>query len=230
MPDDSPAGGRHRGWLSRPVLLAGTAVAAVAAGAGIAIAATSGPSAALPAARPLSAASTSPAPSPARPAWRPGCRRVVTPRRVGVLCAHAGFGAVLHGTFVLPKPGGGTVTVEIQRGDVTTVSSTAITLKSTDGFTRTYAVSASTIVDAQRDGIGSVKPGDQVWLAATASGGTVTAIRVMDLTRLRAEGLPWLRPAAGSATGAGASGALGIGGSSGSAASLFGGPAVAEPR
>ncbi|HLX46862.1 MAG TPA: hypothetical protein VKS82_00860 [Streptosporangiaceae bacterium] len=86
---------------------------------------------------------------------------------------------------MLPKQGGGTVTAEIQNGKVASVSQSSITLKSTDGFTKTYTVTASTIVDAQRDGIGSVKVGDQVWVAATVSGGTVTAVRVLDISQLR---------------------------------------------
>jgi hypothetical protein len=109
----------------------------------------------------------------------------VTPRRAGALCRRPGRAGALHGTLVLPKPGGGTVTVEIQNGRVTAVSRSSITLKSDDGFTRTYAVTSSTIVAARRDGIGSVKVGDQVWVTATASGARVTAIRVGDLSQLR---------------------------------------------
>jgi hypothetical protein len=219
MPNDAPDGGRHRRWFSRPLLLAGTAVVAVAAGAGIAIAATTGPSASLSAPGSLSAA-TSPS-SSALQTPLGGCRRVVTPLRAGILCWRSGLAGVLHGTLVLPKAGGGTVTVEIQNGKVASVSQSSITLKSTDGFTETYAVTASTIVDAQRDGIGSVKVGDQVWVIATASGGTVTAIRVRDLSQLQAGGLrhlldPQSQPAAGGS---------GANGPSGSTASFFGGSA-----
>jgi len=185
MPGDVPDGRARTRWRGRPLLLTGTAVAAVTVGAGLALAATSGPSrfplpsAGLPGS--LSAATPAPAPQPARP----GCLRVVNPRRVGVPCRRAGRAGALHGTLVLPKPGGGTVTVEIQNGRVTAVSRSSITLKSDDGFTRTYAVTSSTIVAARRDGIGSVKVGDQAWVTATASGGTVTAIRVGDLSQLR---------------------------------------------
>jgi hypothetical protein len=119
----------------------------------------------------------------------------------------------------VPKAGGGTVTVEIQNGKVTSVSQSSITLKSTDGFATTYAVSASTIVVAQRDGIGSVKVGDQVWVTATASGGTVTAIRVMDLSQLGAGHLPRLAYP-GFRSGAGG---LRAAAPSGSTASFFGG-------
>jgi hypothetical protein len=141
--------------------------------------------------------------------------------RVGILCRRSGLRGALHGTLVLPKAGGGKVTVEIQNGKATSVSQSSITLKSTDGYTKTYVVSASTIVGAQRDGIGSVKVGDQVWVTATASGGTVTAIRVVDLSQLKADHLPRLlypRFYRGA-------GSLGAGAPSGSTASFFGGAA-----
>jgi hypothetical protein len=218
MPNVAPDGGpRRRRWLAPQMLLAGTAVVAVAAGAGIALAATSSPSTSSPSAGALSDATSSPAAqSPVR-----ACARVVTPLRAGIMCRRAGLGGVLHGTLVLPKAGGGTVTVEIQNGKVASVSQSSITLKSTDGFTKTYAVTASTIVDAQRDGIDSVKVGDQVWVAATVSGGTVTAVRVRDLTQLGADNPlhPGIRPAAGNLPGT-SSGSPG-----GMAASFFGGSA-----
>jgi hypothetical protein len=181
--NDVPAGGPRRRWFSHPLLLTGTAVLAVAAGSGIALAATSGPSSSvLASASSPSAATSSPAPA----ARGKACVRVATPRRVGELCRRQlGLHGALHGTLVLPKRGGGTVTVEIQNGKVASVSQSSITLKSTDGFTKTYIVTASTIVDAQRDGISSVKTGDQVWLAATVSGGSVTAVRVRDISQLR---------------------------------------------
>jgi hypothetical protein len=90
MPDDI-SGGRprlrpHLRWCGRPLLLTVTAVAAVTVGAGLALAATSGPSRfPLPSAvRPgsLSAA----APAPARPqSARSRCLRVATPRRASFL-------------------------------------------------------------------------------------------------------------------------------------------------
>lgn len=95
-----------------------------------------------------------------------------------------GAGGALHGQFVIAKSGGGYQTVDVQRGKVTAVSSSSITVKSTDGFSATYAVAGSTIVDAQRDGIGSVKDGNQVYVSATVSGSTATATSVSDLTLL----------------------------------------------
>ena len=94
------------------------------------------------------------------------------------------FGAV-HGTVVLPKPGGGYQTVAFQNGKVTAVSSTSITLRSADGYSHTYPVTSSTNVNAQRDGIASIKVGNQVVVAATVSGSTTTVIRIIDVTQLQ---------------------------------------------
>jgi len=87
---------------------------------------------------------------------------------------------------VVPKSGGGYQTVDVQRGQVTAVSSTSITVKSADGYSATYGVSSSTTVDAQSSGIGSVKVGDRVVLEATLSGGTATASHILDRTELKA--------------------------------------------
>lgn len=93
------------------------------------------------------------------------------------------FGAV-HGQFVVPKPGGGYQTVDTQRGTVTAVSGTAITVKSADGFSKTYQVASGTFVAAQRDGISSIKTGQQVAVTGTVSGSTVTATTITDLSAL----------------------------------------------
>ena len=174
----------------RPLVLAGVAVVALLGGAGVAMAATSGsPASGAAAASPGGTAAT-PSPS-ARPAFphqgRPG----------GFGSAFGGpFGAV-HGQFVVPKSGGGYQTVDTQRGSVTAVSATSITVKSADGFTKTYQVVSSTNVDARRGGIGSVKTGHQVAVTATVSGGTATAVSVLDLNLLPAMrgGAGWNHPA-----------------------------------
>jgi hypothetical protein len=93
------------------------------------------------------------------------------------------LGAV-HGQMVVAKPGGGYQTVDVQRGKVTAVNSSSITVHSADGFSATYAVAGATLVGAQRAGIGSVKVGDQVSLQATVSGSKATATSIIDLTLL----------------------------------------------
>jgi hypothetical protein len=91
----------------------------------------------------------------------------------------------IHGSFVVPKQGGGYQTVDTQVGTVTGVSSTSITVKSTDGFTQSYTVDATTMVNAQRDGIASVKTGEEVGVTAVENGGTRTAVQIVDRTQLR---------------------------------------------
>jgi hypothetical protein len=90
----------------------------------------------------------------------------------------------VHGQVVLAKPGGGFRTIDFQSGTVTKVDAGSITLRSTDGFTQSYAISGSTIVSANRDGIGSVKTGNDTVLIATVSGNTATAVRIIDVTQL----------------------------------------------
>jgi hypothetical protein len=155
----------------RPYLLAGVAVAALLGGAGAAVAVTN---TGTPAATPSAVAAT-PAPSPFR--GQPGTRR-------GFRHFYGGLFGAVHGQFVIAKPGGGYQTVDVQDGHVTAVSTASITLKSPDGYTKSYAVASSTLVDAQRGGIGSVKIGNQASVLATVSGGTVTATSITDGTLL----------------------------------------------
>jgi hypothetical protein len=165
-----------------PLILAGVAVVALVAGAGVAMAATSGSRS--PSAAPASSSgqiAATPVPSaPPGPGWagahRPGLRFGLG----GGL-----FGAV-HGQFVVPRSGGGYQTIDTQRGAVTAVNATSITIRSSDGFTKTYQVTSSTHVDAQQNGIGSVKAGHQAIVLATVSGSTATAARILDLSLLPA--------------------------------------------
>ncbi len=91
----------------------------------------------------------------------------------------------LHGQFVVPKQGGGYQTLVVQQGKVTSVSTSSITVKSADGFSATYAVPADTLVNAARDGIGSVKKGDEVSLLAQQKSGDDAALQIGDFTRLQ---------------------------------------------
>jgi hypothetical protein len=157
----------------RPYLLAGVAAAALLAGGGAALAA--GNSGAPAAAQNAVTATPVPVASAAQPGTRHHFRGIFGP----------GLFGMVHGQFVVAKSGGGYQTVDVQDGQVMAVSTTSITLKSSDGFTKTYVVSSSTTVDAQRDGIGSVKVGNQASVLATVSGSTVTAESVSDLTLLQ---------------------------------------------
>src|SRR5437773_5466452 len=177
----------------RPLILAGVAVTALLAGAGVAMAATSGsPASGTAAASPAGGTVATPSPS-ARPALPHQGR----PGGFGFGFGFGGpFGAV-HGQFVVPKSGGGYQTIDTQRGSVTAVSATSITVKSADGFSKTYQVVSSTSVDAQRDGIAAVKTGHQVMVTATVSGSTDTAVSILDFKLLPAMhgGPGWNHPA-----------------------------------
>jgi hypothetical protein len=186
----APRSGRR---LRHPLILAGVSVAALGSGAGVALAVTSGGGSPVTSASPLAAApSRSPSGSRLpRRMFGPGHHRFIGPgfrgpagAIMGPLAGPGLFGAV-HGQIVVPNPGGGYQTVDIQQGTVTAVNATSVTVKSADGFTKTYTVTSSTVVDAQRSGIGSVKAGHKVAVTATQSGTVATARRISDLTLLQ---------------------------------------------
>jgi hypothetical protein len=172
----------------RPLVIGGIAAVALASGAGVTLAVTSGGSPPAAAAA-TEASQASPSPTPSGPP------RQVAPwhRAFGKLGFGPGLGAfgAVHGQFVVPKDGGGYQTVDTQRGSVTAVSSTSITVKSADGFSKTYQVSSDTIVDAHRDGISSIKTGQQVVI----TGSTVTASNIIDMSTFPKEVMPHWRHA-----------------------------------
>lgn len=86
----------------------------------------------------------------------------------------------LHGELVVPKQGGGYETLVVQRGTVRAVSARSITVKSEDGFTESYAVTADTLVNAARDGISSIDDGAQVSVLARKGAGDPTALHIAD--------------------------------------------------
>lgn len=96
-------------------------------------------------------------------------------------------GKVLHGVFTVKTPSGTYQTVEEQVGTVTAVSSGSITVKSTDGYSNTYSVSSSTVVDSQAGGINAVAANDTVRVsAAVPKSGTDTATSITDTTKIAA--------------------------------------------
>ena len=102
-----------------------------------------------------------------------------------------GLGGALHGEFVVPKDGGGYQTVATQRGEVTAVSKDSITVKSEDGYSRTYKVAAETLVNSARDGISSIKTGNTVSVSAVVADNTATATSINDGTAQDAAGQKW---------------------------------------
>jgi hypothetical protein len=178
-----PRGGWN--WRSpRAATFASVAVIALAAGAGAGYSATrSSPRPASDAS--VAAASPSPAPTPS--AGTPGKNRHGWTGFAGPLVfGPAGVGGgMVHGQFTVPKQGGGYETLDVQQGTVTAVSGTSISVKSSDGYTATYGVTSSTLVDTRAGGISSVKKGDTVMMTATA-GSTPTAASIADITAIKA--------------------------------------------
>ena len=107
-----------------------------------------------------------------------------------------GFGrGAIHGEFVVPDADGeGYQTLATQLGDVTAVSATSITVKSVDGFSRTYAVNDDTMVNAGNEGIADVKTGDKVRVMAVVSGDNARAVHIQDTTQAQELRKKW-RPA-----------------------------------
>ncbi len=93
---------------------------------------------------------------------------------------HRRGGRLLHGTAVVRTAAGALETVADQVGDLTAVSATSITVKSTDGFTATYAVTKDTRVriDAAPSSAAKLGVGKTVRVDAVTVGGTSTARRV----------------------------------------------------
>jgi hypothetical protein len=98
----------------------------------------------------------------------------------------------LHGEGVVKQPDGTFQTVLEQRGTVQSVSDSAITVKSEDGFTQSYTVNADTKItkiptgdDGTRskpaDGtIADIATGDTVRIAGVKDGDKATAKRIVE--------------------------------------------------
>jgi hypothetical protein len=102
-----------------------------------------------------------------------------------------GLGGALHGEFVVKKDDGTYQTVATQRGEVTAVSKDSITVKSEDGYSRTYTITEDTLVNAARDGIDDVKTGNTVTVSAVVADGKATASSINDGTVRDAAGEKW---------------------------------------
>ena len=161
---------------SRPSLGAKSAAAVVAVGA-LAVGGLAVTAAAADDATPSPSASDNAAEPGTEPGDRPG-------RGPG---GHHGpgmggpGGPAVHGELVVETEDGVYATVLVQRGEVTAVSATSITVKSADGFSKTYAVGADSEihVDGADAAIGDVKVGDTVGVRATVSGSTATVDHLM---------------------------------------------------
>jgi hypothetical protein len=83
---------------------------------------------------------------------------------------------VLHGETVVQTKDGPR-TVAVQRGQVTAVSATSITVKSTDGFSQTWTVGEKFVVvhDKEKVSAGDIKQGAEIGIAGAKDGENPTA-------------------------------------------------------
>ncbi|MDA8044261.1 MAG: hypothetical protein M0Z30_03340 [Actinomycetota bacterium] len=142
-------------------------------GAGVALALDGGgnaPSAA------LSASSSTSSTTVAKGALRPHMR-------VGWGGPMGFGGSVVHGQYTV-KNGSSYQTIDVQVGQVTSVSSSSITVLSADGFSQTYTVQPSTVVDSQSGGISAVALEDTVHVEGIAKGKGHTATDIIDSTKI----------------------------------------------
>jgi hypothetical protein len=95
-----------------------------------------------------------------------------------------GLMSALHGDFTV-SDNGSYVTERLQTGEITAVSATSITAKSTDGYTQTYVIDSSTQVDNGDEQVSALKTGTTVTIIAKLSGsaGTATSISDQQMTR-----------------------------------------------
>lgn len=99
-----------------------------------------------------------------------------------------GLSAAVHSEYVVLQ-GSGYVTKAEQLGVVTDVSSTAVTVKSTDGFTRSYTLGADVVVSnlQQRRPQAGGSASNQLSVADVVAGGTVRIVAAKDGSGYTAE-------------------------------------------
>jgi hypothetical protein len=83
---------------------------------------------------------------------------------------------VLHGEVVVQTKDGDK-TIDVQRGTVTAVTGTTVTVKSPDGFTGTWAFGdpLRVVQHGQKADKSAVKTGEEIGVAGVKNGSTVTA-------------------------------------------------------
>jgi hypothetical protein len=114
----------------------------------------------------------------------------------GHLGGRGGFGfglggGVLHGEATVKDGDSATKTVFVQQGSITAITATSLTVKSTDGFSKTYVLDA----DTKKLTPDTLAVNDTVGVLADVAGSTATATRVVE---------QGAKPAAGSETTPGA--------------------------
>jgi len=162
---------RLAGWIGVGVL-AGGLITAIAIGSA---------TAASPSPNPSPYGYSEPGPGAPGPMHRFGDREGLPDLPLGPGMGAFG-GRVLHGEATVQAPDGTTKVRVTQEGDITDVSASTITVKSSDGFEATYTVDKNTRISLNgTDGTASsLKKGDTVHVEGTKNGSTTHADDVLD--------------------------------------------------
>ena len=102
----------------------------------------------------------------------------------GPFFGHGLFGG-LHGSYVVEDPDGGYRTMVTQRGEVTAVSDTSLTVRSEDGYDATYRLTDDTLVLGGTEGAAALEDGDEVAVAGVRTGDGTRALHVADLSQMQ---------------------------------------------
>ncbi|HKF32439.1 MAG TPA: DUF5666 domain-containing protein [Jatrophihabitantaceae bacterium] len=94
-----------------------------------------------------------------------------------------GHRELLHGERVVKDKDGTIITVDVQRGTVTAVSESSMTVRSSDGTTWTWTLNSDTKVrgaDLKKEAVSSIKVGNTVGVAGQRIADTRTARAIGD--------------------------------------------------
>ncbi|MPZ81223.1 MAG: hypothetical protein GEV28_12825 [Actinophytocola sp.] len=173
---DSPASKRRFGWR----VGVGVAVVGLASAGAIGIAAaTSGQ----PSAEPAPPAEEHGGPPWSDGDWGGGHWGGGGPFGVFEAFGDMDIADISHAEVVLAKEGGGSQTVLVQKGAVTSVDGGSIAVKSADGYAKSYTVNAETKVNGAEK-IDSVATDEQVVVVSKDGGDKPAATVVVDITDL----------------------------------------------
>lgn len=166
--------------MNKPVVILATALSTVALAGVVGI----GVASADPTTSPSPGASATP--GTGSPTAKPGRTDKADKADKAAKAGHRAKGDLsrraLHGEVTLG--GAKHKLVDFQRGTVSAVSATSITVQSKDGYAATYVVDAKTKVRQAKEqaAIADVKTGDKVRVVGVKDGSTVTATRIADRT------------------------------------------------
>ena len=98
--------------------------------------------------------------------------------------------SALHEERQLEQRDGTVRTVALQGGTVTALTTDSVTVESSDGFTRTYAVTSGTRIATPSGTLADLAAGDAVLVEATVEGDTATAVTIRTAPTTGAGGTP----------------------------------------